>query len=200
MTTSRSTPRLRLTVLLLAAVVVLVAVSERSAATGLAGLLVQLLGLACIGTAALGRLWTSLFIAGYKDAQLVRHGPYALLRHPLYLLSLLAMLGAGLTTRSLAISVALVLLFAAIHLHAARAEDRFLHDAHGPEFERYAASVPAFLPRRLQHAIPESQQVRPRVLAKAFVDAGSLLGLWVLLVVADALQRGGVTPTWVTLP
>lgn len=200
MATSRSTPRLRLTVLLLAAVVVLVAVSERTAAGGLRGLLLQLLGLACVGTAALGRVWTSLFIAGYKDAELVQHGPYALLRHPLYLLSLLAMLGVGLTTRSLAITVALLLVFAAIHLLAARAEERFLRDRHGASFERYAASVPAFLPRAAAQAIPDVQQVRPRVLAKAFVDAGSLLGLWMLLVAADALQRDGITPTWVTLP
>ena len=200
MATSRSTPRLRLTVLLLAAVVALVAVSERTAAGGLPGLLLQLLGLACIGTAALGRAWTSLFIAGYKDAALVQHGPYALLRHPLYVLSLLAMLGAGLATRSLAITAALLLVFVAVHLRAARAEDRFLRSRHGAAFERYAASVPAFLPRRAPQAIPDAQQVRPRVLAKAFVDAGSLLGLWMLLVLADALQRSGVTPTWITLP
>jgi len=200
MATSRSTPRLRLTVLLLAAVVTLVAVSQRTAAAGVPGLLLQLLGLACIGAAALGRLWTSLFIAGYKDAELVQHGPYALLRHPLYLLSLLAMLGAGLTTRSLAITAVLLLVSAAIHLLAARAEDRFLRGKYGPAFERYAATVPAFLPHRVTHVLPETQPVRPRVLAKAFVDAGSLLGLWMLLVVADALQRSGVTPTWVTLP
>jgi protein-S-isoprenylcysteine O-methyltransferase Ste14 len=200
MATSRSTPRLRLTVLLLAALVALVAVSERTAAAGLPGLLLQLFGLACVGTAALGRVWTSLFIAGYKDARLVQHGPYALLRHPLYLLSLLAMLGAGLTTRSLAITAVLLLVFAAIHLLAARAEERFLREQHGAAFERYASSVPAFLPRLAAQAIPDLQPVRPRVLAKAFVDAGSLLGLWMLLVVADALQRGGITPTWVTLP
>jgi len=200
MATSRSTPRLRLTVILLAGVVALVAVTERTAADGLPGLLLQLLGLACIGTAALGRVWTSLFIAGYKDAELVQHGPYALLRHPLYVLSLLAMLGAGLATRSLAIAAALLLVFAAVHLAAARAEDRYLRDRHGTAFERYAASVPAFLPRGARQAMPDTQQVRPGVLAKAFVDAGSLLGLWMLLVVADALQRHGVTPTWITLP
>ena len=39
-----------------------------------------------------------------------------------------------------------------------------------------------------------------RVLWKAFLDAGTLLGLWGLLVLADALQRAAVTPTWVALP
>jgi len=42
--------------------------------------------------------------------------------------------------------------------------------------------------------------VRPRVLWKAFLDAGTLLGLWCLLMVADAMQRAAITPTWLTLP
>jgi hypothetical protein len=123
-----------------------------------------------------------------------------MLRHPLYALSLLTMLGAGLTTRSLAITVALIVAFAAIYGAAARAEDRFLRDAHGADFARYASEVRAFLPRWAAYDIPEALDVRPRILWKAFVDAASLLGLWMLLVVADALQRAAVTPTWVTLP
>jgi hypothetical protein len=35
---------------------------------------------------------------------------------------------------------------------------------------------------------------------KAFLDAGSLLGLYVLACVADLMQRSGVTPTLLSLP
>lgn len=200
MTVSRSTPRLRLTALLLLGVLVLVATTERTAATGIAGLLVQLVGLACIACAALGRVWASVFIAGYKDTQLVRGGPYAVLRHPLYALSLLAMLGAGLTTRSVTLTVALLAVFAAIYARAAREEDRFLRSAHGDAFDRYAREVNAFLPRRAAYTVPEAIEVRPRVLWKAFLDAGTLLGYWALLILADALQRAALTPTWMALP
>lgn len=200
MASSRSTPRLRLTALLLAALLVLVASSERTAATGLAGLALQLAGLACIGCAALGRIWTSLFIAGYKDAQLVRQGPYAVLRHPLYALSLVAMLGAGLTTRSVVITVALLLVFTAIYAVAGRAEDRFLQQAHGEQYLRYAREVGSILPRWSSYEVPGSLDVRPRVLWKSFLDAGSLLAYWGLLLLVDGLQRQGATPTWITLP
>ena len=200
MATSRSTPRLRLTLLLLTGVVVLVAVSERTAAVGLGGQLLQLAGLVCMATAALGRIWASVFIAGYKDTQLVRHGPYAALRHPLYALSLLAVLGMGLSTRSIAITAALLVAFTAIYLLAARAEDRLLRGAHGAAFDRYAAEVRAFLPRWSACEVPDAIEVRPRILWKAFLDAGSLLGLWMLLVAADGLQRAGCTPEWITLP
>jgi len=200
MATSRSTPRLRLTALLLAALLAIVAVSQRTAATGLAGQLMQLAGLACVACAALGRIWCSVFIAGRKDEQLVRGGPYATVRHPLYALSMLAMLGLGLATRSVAITVGLLLVFAATYVAAARAEDRWLRATHGGEFDRYAGEVRSFVPRPARYSVPESLEVRPRVLWKAFLDAGSLLGLWTLLMLADALQLAGRTPTWFTLP
>jgi protein-S-isoprenylcysteine O-methyltransferase Ste14 len=200
MATSRSTPRLRLTALLLAGLLAIVAVSQRTAATGLAGQLLQLAGLACVACAALGRIWCSVFIAGWKDVHLVRSGPYAALRHPLYALSMLAMLGLGLATRSVTITVGLLLVFAATYVAASRAEDRRLRVAYGDGFDNYAREVPAFLPRRARYTVPESLEVRPRVLWKAFLDAGSLLGLWALLMLADALQLAGRTPTWLTLP
>jgi protein-S-isoprenylcysteine O-methyltransferase Ste14 len=200
MTTSRSTPRLRLTALLLGGLLAIVAVSQRTAATGLAGQLLQLAGLACVACAALGRIWCSVFIAGRKDTQLVRGGPYAALRHPLYALSMLAMLGLGLASRSVAITAGLLLVFAVTFVAAARAEDRWLRAAHGDEFDRYAHDVRAFVPRPARYSVPDSLEVRPRVLWKAFLDAGSLLGLWALLMLADALQVAGRTPTWLTLP
>jgi protein-S-isoprenylcysteine O-methyltransferase Ste14 len=200
MSGSPSTPRLRITLALLFAVLVLVAVSERDWARGLAGEALQLAGFACIACAALGRVWASVFIAGFKDEALVRTGPYSALRHPLYLLSLLAAFGIGLATRSLAITLALVAVLGVIHAAAARREETVLEDRHGATFADYRSSVRAFWPRWSAYQVPERLEVRPRVLWKAFLDAGSLLGYYVLLRLADVLQIAGVTPTWLVLP
>lgn len=199
MAVSRSTPRLRLTAVLLLGLLLVVAVSHRPG-SGLASPALALAGFACVACAALGRIWTSVFIAGYKDARLVTHGPYSALRHPLYALSLLAVLGLGLTTRSTAITLALLAIFGVVYAVAIRSEDAFLRRAHGAQFERYAATVRPLLPRWSGYAVPETLEIRPRVLWKAFLDAGSLLGYWALLVGADALQRAGVVPTLLTLP
>ena len=104
------------------------------------------------------------------------------------------------SSRSVAITVGLLLVFAATYVAAARAEDRWLRTAYGDEFDRYAREVRAFVPRLERYLVPESLEVQPRVLWKAFLDAGSLLGLWALLMLADALQLAGCTPTWLTLP
>jgi hypothetical protein len=98
------------------------------------------------------------------------------------------------------LTVALLIAFAAIYARAARAEDAFLRSVHGDAFDRYAREVNAFLPRWSAYAVPEAIEVRPRVLWKAFLDAGTLLGYWVLLILADAVQRAALTPTWATLP
>jgi protein-S-isoprenylcysteine O-methyltransferase Ste14 len=200
MSSSTSTPRLRITLVLFVVVLALVAVSQRNWATGLAGIVMQLAALACIACAALGRLWSSVFIAGFKDEALVRSGPYSALRHPLYALSLLAALGIGLATRSLAITAALLATLGVIHATAARREDAVLMGRHGAAFEDYRRNVRAFWPRGTTYHVPERLEIRPRVLWKAFLDAGSLLGYYALLVLADALQRAGVTPTWLSLP
>ena len=155
MTSSPSTPRLRITLALFVVVLALVAVSERRWATGLAGEALHLAGLACIAGAALGRVWSSVFIAGFKDASLVRSGPYAALRHPLYALSLLAAVGVGLTTRSVAITLGLVVALGAIHAAAARREDALLGARHGAAFDEYRGAVRAFLPRWSAYTVPE---------------------------------------------
>ena len=200
MAVSRSTPRLRLTAALLLVLLVLVAVSRRPGIDGFSGATLAFAGFACVACAALGRIWTSVFIAGYKDERLVTHGPYAALRHPLYALSLLATLGLGLTTRSVAITLALLTAFGFVYAVAIRAEDAFLRAAHPAQFERYSSEVRALLPRWSSYEVPDAITVRPRVLWKAFLDAGSLLGFWALLVAADAMQRSGLTPAWLTLP
>lgn len=200
MPASQSTPRLRLTAWLLVAALALVAVSERRLCSGLAGELMQLAGLALIACAALGRIWTSAFIAGFKDTSLVQKGPYSALRHPLYALSLLAMLGVGLATRSIAITLTLVATFVAIYLRSARQEDAFLAQAHGRTHVEYGQRLRSFWPDFRAYHVPESIEVRPRVFWKAFLDAGSLLGVYVLIRVADLMQAVGITPTWLSLP
>lgn len=199
-TISRSTPRLRVTAAVLAATVALVAVSERSLAAGLAGGLVQLAGVALVVVAALGRVWTSAFIAGHKDASLVRSGPYSAVRHPLYALSMLAMLGLGLITRSVSVTLALCLFSAIVYTRAARQEDSLLAERYGESHAVFAADTPAFWPDAAAYRVPESIELRPRVFWKAFLDAGSLVGVALLLCAVDLAQRSGLTPVLLTLP
>ena len=180
--------------------IVLVAFTERPVFTGFASDLMGLLGFLLVALAALGRFWTSLFIAGRKDATLVQVGPYAACRHPLYLLSLIGMIGLGLVTRSVLLLLGLTGIAALLHFGAMRAEDALLESTHGETARRYREQVPALLPDRSRYSVPELLQIQPRVVWKAVLDAGSLLLALALMQAAHGLQHAGVFAPWWRLP
>ena len=199
-THSRSTVRVRLMALAIVACIVLVAFTERPTLAGAASGLAGFLGFVLVVLAALGRVWTSLFIAGRKDATLVQAGPYAACRHPLYLLSLVGMTGLGLASRSVVLLVGLVGIAAWLHVGAMRDEDALLETLHGEAARRYRAQVPALIPDWSRYAVPTLMEIQPRVAWKAVVDAGSLLLALALVQAAHVLQHVGATAPWWRLP
>ena len=82
----------------------------------------------------------------YVDHELVRTGPYAIVRHPIYA-SLLAMLVCTqlMLTRWAWVPVSLALFFLGTEIRV-RTEDRLLKSRFGEEFEAYRKRVPAYLP------------------------------------------------------
>jgi protein-S-isoprenylcysteine O-methyltransferase Ste14 len=200
MTRSRSTPRIRFTQTLYALVIVVTPFSTGHTFAGFTGELVQLAGLVLVSVAAVGRLWTSLFIAGRKDRQVVMDGPYATARHPLYLLSLFGALGIGLASRSLVITLALPIVLAVVFARVARAEESLLAQLHGEEYSAYARRVPRFWPDRSLRQYPSEVLVPTAIYFKAFLDAASFLLLYGLVIAGDLLARYGLTPAVVRLP
>lgn len=200
MTTSGSTPRIRLTQALYLLVLALVATSDGRRLQGSSALLAQSAGFLLVVAAVLGRLWITLFIAGRKDEQLVREGPFARCRHPLYLGSIVGAIGIGLTTLSLTLAIVLPLIIGAIAFTAARREDAVLLAAHGEAWREYHDSVPGFWPRWSHGRMPESVTVPPRIYRKAFLDAASFLALWLLVVLLENLRATGAWQALFSLP
>ena len=84
MTESASTPRLRATFAIYLALVASTAVVGPDHVASTWYYLSGAAGFVCVALACLGRIWSSVFIAGHKDEELVTTGPYARCRHPLY--------------------------------------------------------------------------------------------------------------------
>ena len=81
-----------------------------------------------------------------KNEQLTTSGPYAYIRNPLYLGSLILAAGFALAAHSWWIAGALAVFFVAIYVPVIRSEEAFLRRRF-PQFEEYAHCVPALLPR-----------------------------------------------------
>jgi len=200
MGTTDSRPRVRLALAIYLLTLAAVAVSDGRAIEGAAALVAQAFGFVLVSAAVLGRLWTTLFIAGRKGQQLVVDGPYARARHPLYSWSIVAALGIGLSTRSAILTFALPVAIGIGVVLAARREDAALHSSHDVAWRDYRDTVPAFWPASSPNALPEMIAVTTLIYRRAFLDAASFLFLWLCVILIEGLRAGGAWPGLFRLP
>ena len=97
-------------------------------------------------SSALGRNW-SLEARMRTDHQLIRTGPYARVRHPIYLGMLLFLLGLAVALGHWLQLILAAPLFLVGTVIRTRLEDRLLDAQFGQEFRDYAQSTPALIPR-----------------------------------------------------
>ncbi len=119
-------------------------------AAGLAGSTLSLLGIGFVvwGRVSLGDMYNVSSAFGvqlYRRHRLVTDGPFALVRHPIYLGAYLAGLGALLLYRTW--SIAFVVAHAGVFVVRARREERALAAEFGDEWKAYHARVPGWIPR-----------------------------------------------------
>lgn len=104
-------------------------------------------GLLLTGIAAAGRLWCSLYIAGYKDRRLVVSGPYSVCQHPLYFFSLLGAAGAACASCTVTIPLLIVVIFLIGYQPVMTAEEGKLRGLFGGEHAAYSQEVPRLFPK-----------------------------------------------------
>lgn len=93
----------------------------------------------------LGRHY-DLVLEVHQDHELIRGGPYALVRHPVYTGLALHFAGACVATGNLLLLAGtLFVTFPAFYARA-RAEERLLRERFGAEYEKYAREVPMLVP------------------------------------------------------
>ena len=102
------------------------------------------LGFAAWARFAIGRNWGSM-ITVQQDHRLMRTGPYAIVRHPIYSGLILATLGTAIIVGELGglVSVALV---AISWGHKARLEESFMIEQFGAEYDEYRRSTKRLIP------------------------------------------------------
>ena len=109
-----------------------------------------------LGLAMLGRIWCSIYISGYKTRELVHHGPYSICRHPLYFFTFLGVMGIGLTTESMMLTMLLALFYWLYYPAVMKEEEVALTTLFGKHYTSYCRKTPRFFPnlRRFRQADP----------------------------------------------
>jgi protein-S-isoprenylcysteine O-methyltransferase Ste14 len=95
---------------------------------------------------ALGKQW-ALMARVIEGHELIRQGPYAIVRNPIYLAMLIMLIAIGLTVSRWQALVGAAVVFAVGTVIRIRTEENLLRATFGAKFEDYARRVPAFLPR-----------------------------------------------------
>lgn len=151
-------------------------------------------GIFLVGVASLGRLWCTLYIAGYKTENLVTDGPYSISRNPLYFFSLIGAVGIGLGTETLTITAIILLSFAIYYPFVILSEEKRLMAIHNADFTSYMARTPRFFPRLSALREPQTYTVRPVLFRKHAMSA--LWFVWVmgLLELVEILHRTSILP------
>jgi protein-S-isoprenylcysteine O-methyltransferase Ste14 len=109
-----------------------------------AALMLAGLGFAVWARIHLGQYWSGS-VALKEGHRLIRTGPYALVRHPIYTGLLAGVAGTAIALGQLRGVLALVLLLF-IYLWKSRREERLLMGEFGGEYIQYRAEVPALAP------------------------------------------------------
>jgi protein-S-isoprenylcysteine O-methyltransferase Ste14 len=118
------------------------------------------LALLCAGLAfavwarvELGRNWSGS-VTVKEGHELIRSGPYAYVRHPIYTGLIAALIGTAVIIGTLRALVGVAIIGTAF-VYKLRAEERFMRETFPGEYERYRAAVPALIPfTRLPRSAP----------------------------------------------
>ena len=154
-----------------------------------------LLGAVLVGIASLGRLWCSVYIAGYKTGHLVTQGPYSMCRNPLYFFSLLGALGVGLTSETLLIPFVILIAFIGYYPLVIKNEEAELLKLHNSEFEIYLKEVPTFFPKISLLKEPENYVVKPILFKRHMFHALWFIWFVGIIEIIEELHELSVLPT-----
>jgi protein-S-isoprenylcysteine O-methyltransferase Ste14 len=101
----------------------------------------------------LGRNWSGV-VTVKEGHELIRSGPYALARHPIYTGLITAVLGTAMISATVRAALGLVIIAVALTAKS-RIEERFMRQAFGDQYARYREQVPALVPfTKLRRSVP----------------------------------------------
>lgn len=131
----------------------------------------NLMGFALIVICAIGRIYTTAFLGGQKNVNLITQGPFSKVRNPLYVFSFIGVVGVSLyTARPLIILIAPIATIIIYH-YLVKREEEFLTSQFGNEYLQYMEKVPRFIPNFGARNLEDTITTSPSRLFAAVLDS-----------------------------
>ncbi len=168
--------------------------------TGFLDIFLSTLGLVLVGLGAMGRVWASMYIAGYKDRMLITEGAYSVVRNPLYVFSFIGAVGVGCATGSLVLIGLLILGFLLFYPLTTVGEEQRLAAEYGQEYADYLRRTPRYIPDFSLFHESQTYLVNTRTYRYAFLDTVWFVWIYALVQLIERLHAAGVLPTLLRIP
>jgi protein-S-isoprenylcysteine O-methyltransferase Ste14 len=187
---------------LLAAVALLLLVFTRPAITPemAAHALFMNIGLILIAVCVLGRVFSTVFLGGHKNETVITYGPFSVCRNPLYLFSLIGVVGVCFLSARLTFIAVIPYVMYRLYLALIAREEKFLGQKFGPAYEEYCAHTPRFWPKFSLYQVPESMTVYPVYVRRAVRDGLWWFAAYPAIGLVYYLQHIGIFTTQFLLP
>lgn len=158
-----------------------------------AGILLIMLGI-------IGRIWSIIYVGGRKNSELVTDGPYSVTRNPLYVSSLMAILGICLIFGSFLAAAIFTLLAYLVFFYTAKREAQYLSHLFGEQYDTYARRTPLFWPAFSNLHWGQGRAFSPYALSVTSRDALFILAIIPIAEFVEYLHASGFLPAAITVP
>ena len=158
------------------------------------------LGYVLVILGAFGRVYCSAFIGGRKNDEVVRLGPFSIVRNPLYVFSFLAVLGIGLESGMFSLIALLCGAYVLYYPLVVAREEAFLKNKFGEAYEVYLREVPRWFPNLKLWNEPEQFDAKPKFIRRTALDAALFFLPLPCFIVINMMHAMGTLPVWFTLP
>lgn len=149
---------------------------------------------------AFGRVYSSAFIGGRKNDEVVRAGMFSVVRNPLYVFSFIATLGIGMQSGMISLLIILVAAYIIYYKFVVAREEAFLENKFGKSYIDYKKDVPRWIPKLSLWNEPEQFDAKPKFIRRTIMDAMVFFLPLPCFYIINILQTHGILPVWLVLP
>lgn len=156
----------------------------------------MLVGVIFVGVGAIGRIWCGVYISGFKNNHVITKGPYSMCRNPLYFFSFIGMIGLGLLSTSLLITMLLVFAFAVYYPFVIFNEEEKMKKLFEDVYIQYNRITPRFLPNISLLNEPDDYDIKPIKFKKALMDVIWFIWAIGVMIFLNEIKVLGFIPTY----
>jgi protein-S-isoprenylcysteine O-methyltransferase Ste14 len=167
---------------------------------GIIDTVIEMSGLFLLTACSSGRLWSLLYISGYKTCSLITEGPYSITRNPLYLFSLIGAIGIGLASKNLLVLASLVIFYLLYYPLTIITEEEKLKKKLGQPYIDYMKRTPRFLPKLSLYNSSAQYQINTKIFLKSLAYGMWFIWVFIALHFIEMLQQNGYIPVILKVP